>query len=566
MPRWIVGVGVVGALVAGAVVVRMIVTGDGATESDLTASVQATDTGLGSPFACPDSPGFAAIEIPSPDELAKGVDLSLPTLDLSAALASVSEEYLFGESELELVAAAILCSLGDRDISPFGALDGPGVAIAGSGPAGVLASGIPLPAVVMAQADSGAQGGYNPETEQWEVSGSAQGSAEDSKPDANGARIGVDLEYTATAPKCWDEEGNATATVTFAGEVSRLSSDGETTTVEVAVELTMSFSDGSVSSETQIGAFRYGERDGETTFDWDLPALLYDDDDFATFAAAARTMAGFSEFTALVTYTSALERAYERDTLGGTSVCLEVILDPSELTLEPGESTGVVANVRDWKGRPIVVVVSAEAAQGTVSPGVGPSTTDGVWATTYTAPSADSDTDRVVFTAQRQLHVTRGYLHVGIIDGETWSFSMTTDVEEIAFLWDGLLTVGGGQVTGSGIGTVIGAGYCEVNSYTGPIAHITGTFTFEVTGGSTEDADAEFLTLTVDSTEAHIEFDYEDPRCGGFVEIARDFLKLVPTFPSYLRGFEIQVSDGLGFADLLVDPYVFEVDVARLGD
>ena len=155
MPRWIVGVGVVGVLVAGAVVVRLIVTGGGATESDLTASVQGTDTGLVSSFACPDNPGFAAIEIPSPDELAEGIDLSFPTLDLSAALASVSEEYLFGESELELVAAAILCSLGDRDISPFGALDGPGVAIAGSGPVGVLASGIPLPAVIMAQADRG---------------------------------------------------------------------------------------------------------------------------------------------------------------------------------------------------------------------------------------------------------------------------------------------------------------------------------------------------------------------------------------------------------------------------
>ena len=31
-------------------------------------------------------------------------------------------------------------------------------------------------------------------------------------------------------------------------------------------------------------------------------------------------------------------------------------------------------------------------------------------------------------------------------------------------------------------------------------------------------------------------------------------------------GFDVQVSDGLGIADLAIDPYIFQVEVARLGE
>ena len=151
-----------------------------------------------------------------------------------------------------------------------------------------------------------------------------------------------------------------------------------------------------------------------------------------------------------------------------------------------------------------------------------------------------------------------------------WAFAMTTDIEDVTFLWDGVFTVRDGRIEGSGDGTLLGSGRCVVTGlgidYTGPRAEVTGTFTFDLAGTTSEEEGAEFFSLLIDSSEAEIEFIFEDPVCGGWVDILRDFLSQVPTFPSFVPNAEVQVSDGYGTADLAIDPYIFEMEVTQLGD
>ncbi|MCH7670439.1 MAG: hypothetical protein IIC71_14750 [Acidobacteria bacterium] len=158
----------------------------------------------------------------------------------------------------------------------------------------------------------------------------------------------------------------------------------------------------------------------------------------------------------------------------------------------------------------------------------------------------------------------------------TWSLAMTLDMmtdpgEVIRFLWDGVFTVDAdGEVDGEGIGTILGSGKCVENDVTLEVIEVTGTFTFEVTGTRTLRDGAEWLTLRVDATEADVQWRAQVPRCVAFAEsFPTAFFSAVPTFPAqwYPQGFDIQVADGVGFADLTMDPmFVLEVDVTQLSE
>lgn len=157
--------------------------------------------------------------------------------------------------------------------------------------------------------------------------------------------------------------------------------------------------------------------------------------------------------------------------------------------------------------------------------------------------------------------------------GSAWSLAMTLVVagdsgDVITFLWDGVFTVSDGEIDGEGIGTVLGSGQCRVNGSALPVREVTGMFTFEVTGTQVLRDGTEWLTLRVDATEAGIEFSYEDPECALLWDMNRVFLGLVPTFPaqSYPRGFDIQVTDEIGFVELAIEPYILEVEVTQLGE
>lgn len=535
--------GSVALVVAGVVTVGLLRAG-----SDTSASVVTVVSGDDS-FSCPTEGGFVAVPLPSVDQLAAGVDVEFPAVDLAGALGAVPEEYLFGEP-LEHVAAAIMCSIGPGDINPPGE----------SGVQGLRS---------FAQGTSGDKptATYDPESHSWELKTSSQSSAASSDPDAQRARVGFDLQISASAPQCWDEEGNMTAQTAVTGEVTRVAADGSSDTVEIGLEMTINFSNRTKDWEMQVDGHTISSRDGVETVDPSLSVLFYDDDDFATVHAATDVLEAVGEIAGVATSFSALEKAYEGNTLERISDCLEVELSPEELSLESGESAPISATVRDWQDRPLVVVVSAEAAQGTFAPGFGPSgAADGLWATTYTAPDGDYETDRIVITAQRQAHVAKARMTVRA-PGQLWSLAMTLDVEEVTFLWDGVFSVSGGKIEGDGIGTLLGSGECVENGVTVEVVEVTGMFTFEVSGTQALRDGAEWLTLRVDATEAGVQLGSEDPRCVGFAEIAGTFLSLVPTFPAqyYPQGFDIQVTDGIGFSDLAMDPYILEVDVARLG-
>ncbi len=513
--------------------------------SDTSASVATVASGDDS-FSCPTEGGFAAVPLPSVDQLAAGVEVEFPEVDLAGALGVVPEEYLFGEP-LEHVAVAIMCSIGPGDISPP---DESAVnslrSLRGSGEKPKLT--------------------YDSETHSWEIKISKSSSVSSSQPDAQGARIGVDLQISASAPQCWDEEGNMTAATAVTGEVTRVAADGSSDTVEVGLEMTLNFSERTFDYEMQIDGNTFASQDGVETVDPALSAIFYDDDDIATLRAASEVISTAGAIAGLVTSFAALEKAREGP-LDTTSDCLKVELSPAALSLESEESAPIAATVLDWQDRPLVVVTSAEATQGTFAPAFGPSGTDGVWATIYTAPDGDYETDRIVVTAQRQAHVAKAYMTVGP-PGQVWSLAMTLDVAEVTFLWDGVFSVSGGKIAGDGIGTLLGSGECVEQGVTIDVFEVTGMFTFEVTGTQALRDGAEWLTLRVDATEANVELGAEDPRCVAFGEIARSFFSLVPPLPGqyYPQGFDIQVADGNGFTDLAMEPYILEVTVTRLDE
>jgi hypothetical protein len=257
---------------------------------------------------------------------------------------------------------------------------------------------------------------------------------------------------------------------------------------------------------------------------------------------------------------------------GSVDYCLRTSLDPESASLLPdGETLGLTVTVRDWNEEPLQ---GALVETGPIQLGAftGPTSSfsdhNGEFATLYTSAEPGTETIYIRVDYAGFDTVVEGVIEIG----GGWSLAMSMDVEGVTFLWDGTFLVRGGRVIGSGIGTVVGSGRCvstgSGGTYTGPLADAEGTFTFDVAGSHTAQDDGEWMTLQVRATEADVELSFEDPVCGAFVDIAKTFLNLVPTLPPqvYRDGFQVAIADGVGFADLAIDPYTLRVDVAELGE
>lgn len=254
---------------------------------------------------------------------------------------------------------------------------------------------------------------------------------------------------------------------------------------------------------------------------------------------------------------------------GSSGYCLQAVVEPGTAVIEPGgETLGLTIVVTDWNGNPVQgagVEVGLVHFGAITGPTDGFTSNNGELGTLYTSdkPGVEHLFPDVRYSTFRA--DPEGEIRVG----EFWTFAMTVDVEDVTFLWDGVFAVGGGLIEGSGLGTVLGSGRCQITgsgtNYTGPLAEVSGTFTFDLAGTTGMDEDAEFFELLIDSELAELEFSYEDPNCGAFVDIAREFLKQVPTFPEFVPNVVVYVSDGSGTADVAIDPYIFEVEVAGPG-
>jgi len=115
----------------------------------------------------------------------------------------------------------------------------------------------------------------------------------------------------------------------------------------------------------------------------------------------------------------ALRRPLSPSSRGADEFCLKLSVDPTSGSLEAdGDTLTFNATVLDWNSRPVVsAVVTVEGARlGSVSPKLGPASTEGVWTTTYTSGEEGSETlafeaARFGYTVQRtvRLNIGSGY-------------------------------------------------------------------------------------------------------------------------------------------------------------
>lgn len=402
---------------------------------------------------------------------------------------------------------------------------------------------------------------------------------------ATGESIPVGLDLEMSADLCWDENGDRGGE--FELTTTMPNESGEPVTESTSSAIT-AHSDGTATVDwgktvdgngvKVLGTFPdgMGPSDNAPTVSSSDDATTYVYDNGFTMETSGTDQATIDRLVTEMSYENP-ETASQvsfgappdpgNEGPGSSAYCLRVSADPASAVIEPdGETLGLTVSVTDWNGTPLpdaIVTMSGVDLGVYTGPTEGFSDHNGELATLYTSDQPGSEDVYVdVYYSMFNSFDVRSVIQIG----ETWTFAMTVDVENVTFLWDGLFVAGGGWLEGTGIGTVLGSGTCVVNGVEGPPAGVAGGFTFDLAGTIEDDDGAEFFSLLIDSTEAEIEFSNEDPRCGGFFDIAGDFLSQVPTFPSFIPNIEVQVSDGFGIVDLAMDPYIFELEISRLGE
>lgn len=148
-----------------------------------------------------------------------------------------------------------------------------------------------------------------------------------------------------------------------------------------------------------------------------------------------------------------------------------------------------------------------------------------------------------------------------------WVLTMTVHMDTgqgaVTFSWDGDFVVTEGAIDGAGTGTLLGTAECYVNGSLVESSDVGGTFTFTVTGTQTATGSDQELVLLVEAENAQVELAPNDPNCAGIAELGRNVLSQVPTFPAlyYPGGFTIQVTNGLAFSEVPMEPYTLQVHV-----
>jgi len=305
---------------------------------------------------------------------------------------------------------------------------------------------------------------------------------------------------------------------------------------------------------------------GSETFEWDNGYQMQTSgSDPVTIAELSGLVGDYNNFVDEFAFATPPSR------VDWEEFCLRVTVEPEVASLHPdGDVLGITVQVTDWTDTPLPearVRVRGATLGAFTGPTSGESDHNGEFATLYT--SDQEGTEEILIPVAYAGFEPFAELTIQI--GPAWALTMTMDIEDVTFLWDGLFSPGQGLFDGDGIGTIIGEGRCEVTSsagsYTGPIAQVGGTFTFTIEAEHDSDDDGEWFTIEVTSSEAEVDISYEDPACGGFTDIARGFFEIAPTFTNGIRrpGMVVQVTEGFGTIDVPFDPYVLEVEVRQLG-
>ncbi|GBE20679.1 hypothetical protein BMS3Bbin01_00017 [bacterium BMS3Bbin01] len=420
---------------------------------------------------------------------------------------------------------------------------------------------------------------------------------------ATGKRTIAETKVEISHDVCWGEDGARQAEITTTTNVTVVTAEGTKTSTTSRTTTTKRRPDGSIS--TSVSVTVDGVTVAHTLEDSDLSGPpteeVSDDGETATFTIregrSTTTVSASKEAMSvkpevwdeklgeaadamgdaerlqqdLDVLVQALQPPLTSGAPGGNQYCLKFSVDPSAASLEPdGETVAIDATVLDWQDRPVVgaIVTVSGARLGSVDPQIGPASTDGTWTTTYT--SGKQGTETLTFEAARYGYKVKRTAKIKI-GTSTWAFAMTLNIEDVTFLWDGVFSVDGGEIDGGGIGTIIGSGQCVWESsdgdYVGPVAQVTGSFTFDTFGTGTLEEDSGTMSLRVESSEAEAEISYEDPNCGALVDLLKDFLRTTPTITNaFPREFQIEIVDGQGTLTIPQDPYALEIEVSRIGD
>jgi len=184
------------------------------------------------------------------------------------------------------------------------------------------------------------------------------------------------------------------------------------------------------------------------------------------------------------------------------------------------------------------------------------------------ALGGDSSSGDVLITKSINISIARanGEEHPDCEDPH-WVLTMTMHMDTgegvVTFSWDGDFVVSEGVIDGEGTGTLLGTAECYINGSLVEASPVGGTFTFKVTGTQTATSAGESLVLLVDGENAGVELTPADPTCAGIAEIGRNVLSQIPTLPLlyYPEGFSIEVTGGLAFKEVPMEPYTLQVHV-----